>query len=41
MRGLCETAYYDNEYYLNIGEDGKILYTGFLNSFLVFDEVYT
>ena len=39
MRGLCDSAYFDTEYFLNLGENGKIVFTGFLNSLLIFDEV--
>ncbi len=39
VRGLCASAYFDTEYFLNLGENGKIVFTGFLNSLLIFDEV--
>ena len=39
MRGLCEETYYDTEYFLNIGEDGNIMYLGYLNSVVLYNQV--
>ena len=39
VRGLCSVSLFDTVYYLNIGDDGDILYFGELSSIVFYDKV--